>query len=56
MARGEVRFIINGVKFGIAFQSDDLKVGPIYPAVSFREGTSVSIITPNDDGLRKLSY
>ena len=34
MNNGTLSFTLNGEYFGVAFQSDELKQGPIYPAIS----------------------
>lgn len=38
MTRGEIGFTINGQFHGIAFYAEELKEGPLYPAIALREG------------------
>ena len=35
MNKGTLSFALNGKYFGVAFQDEKLKKGPIYPAVAF---------------------
>lgn len=45
MNKGTLSFSFNGNYFGIAFEDEDLKKGPIFPAVSLFHDVSCSIGT-----------
>lgn len=53
VTRGEIGFSINGTFHKIAFSSEDLKSGPLYPAVALREGGSANFgkVVRNTDDL-----
>lgn len=49
--RGQIGFTIKGEFQGIAFEGEEFKRGPFYPAIALREGTKAVFrkITSNPD-------
>ena len=44
ISKGQIQLFLNGKNFGLAFESDQLKKGPIYPAISLREDTKIKFL------------
>ncbi len=45
MNSGKLSFAKDGEYYGVAFQSDELKKGPIYPAISLIHSGGCELIT-----------
>jgi len=42
--RGQIGFSVNGKFSGVAFEGDEFREGPFYPAVALREGVSAVFV------------
>lgn len=49
--RGQIGFSVNGVFCGVAFEGEEFRQGPFYPAVALREGAMATFVkmTENPD-------
>ena len=45
MERGELSFSLDGESFGVAYQDQELKKGPIYPAISLLHIAGCALIS-----------